>query len=125
MDPNPLFVTSWYLGNIRDVGAAGMNPLVHFNLAGGFEGRDPHPLFDSSWYLEQNPDVRESGINPLAHYLSEGALQGRDPHPLFQSKYYEEQRRALQFSAVELQASPRTTGSFIRPRTNGAERVVY
>ena len=72
------------------IATAGMNPLVHYVVHGGFQGRDPHPLFDTSWYLfdtswylERYPDVAAAGINPFIHYIAHGVSEGRQPGPLF------------------------------------------
>lgn len=83
-----LFDNDWYLGENPDVAATGINPLVHYLLYGGFEGRDPSPFFDSSWYLAQYPDVEAAGINPLVHYLQHGGVEGADPSPFFDSDWY-------------------------------------
>jgi hypothetical protein len=63
-------------------------PLLHFIVAGAFEGRDPHPLFDTAFYLRNNPDLAANSVNPLFHYLLHGAAEGRKPHPLFEPAYY-------------------------------------
>jgi hypothetical protein len=62
-------------------------PLLHFIVAGAFEGHNPHPLFDCAFYLRKYPEVAASGVNPLFHYLLHGAAEGRKPHPLFQPDY--------------------------------------
>ena len=67
------------------------DPLWHYVLWGGPEGRDPHPLFAGAWYLAQNGEVARAGQNPLVHYLRHGAAAGLDPHPLFASAWYLEQ----------------------------------
>ncbi len=90
-----LFDRKWYLENYRDVGSAGLDPVMHYLRYGAAEGRDPNPLFDSDWYLERNSDVRETGLNPLVHYLQHGAAEGRNPGPEFDSKYYIAQHREL------------------------------
>src|SRR5947209_3162421 len=77
-----LFDHRWYLSQYPDVRAAGIDPLTHYLISGGFEGRDPNPLFDSDWYLAQNPEVAAAGINPLTHYLHQGAAMGRPPNRL-------------------------------------------
>jgi glycosyltransferase involved in cell wall biosynthesis len=71
-----------------DVRDSGLDPLQHFVVYGGGEGRDPNPFFDSAWYLEQNPDVSASGESPLLHYLTVGAPQLRSPHPRFDPTFY-------------------------------------
>jgi len=51
-----LFNVNWYLENNDDVRRAHIEPLLHYLLFGGAEGRDPNPLFDSDWYLRQNSE---------------------------------------------------------------------
>ena len=72
-----LFDSDWYLANNPDVVQAGMDPLRHYLVDGGFEGRDPCPDFSSSWYLQEYRDVAISGENPLVHYLKDGKAEGR------------------------------------------------
>jgi len=86
--PENLFDADYYLSTNPDVAAAGVNPLLHFIVAGAFEGRRPHPLFDPAYYLRKYPDVAVSGVNPLAHYLKHGAAEGRQPHPWFKPGPY-------------------------------------
>lgn len=83
-----LFDADYYRATYPDVAAAGVNPLLHFIVAGAFEGRDPHPLFNTGFYLCTYPDVAASRMNPVAHYLKFGAAEGRAPHPLFDTRYY-------------------------------------
>jgi hypothetical protein len=54
-----------------------MDPILHYLLYGGYEGKRPSPGFDSAHYLESNEDVRVSGINPLLHYVLYGHAEGR------------------------------------------------
>jgi hypothetical protein len=68
--------------------SAKVTPLLHFLVAGAFDGRKPHPLFDPAFYLERYPDIREAGVNPLLHFIRYGAAEGRKPCPLFQPDYY-------------------------------------
>ena len=72
-----LFDPVSYLENNPDVALAGIDPILHYLLHGGEEGRDPSENFSSSMYLRNNPDVRAAGINPLVHYLRHGAAEGR------------------------------------------------
>jgi hypothetical protein len=72
-----LFDKDWYLAQNPDVAKAGADPMEHYLLSGGLEGRDPSPLFDSDWYLAQNPDVGKAGVNPLVHYVGWGKAEGR------------------------------------------------
>ena len=86
-----LFLGEAYAGRNPDVALRYRDPLWHYVLWGGLEGRDPHPLFRSLWYLEQHPEVARNDWNPLAHYLRHGASAGHDPHPLFAGAWYLEQ----------------------------------
>lgn len=72
-----LFDPEYYLEHNPDVVAAGANPLEHFVVHGGGEGRAPSELFDAARYLDQNPDVRQAGVNPLIHYVIHGRQEGR------------------------------------------------
>lgn len=86
-----IFDEAHYISAYPDVVSQGVDPLKHFLVWGGFEGRDPHPLFDASFYLAANPEVAQQGMNPLIHYLREGAAEGRSPHPRFDNGFYLEQ----------------------------------
>jgi len=66
------------LSNNSDVKLSGANPLKHFLLFGGFEGRSPSDKFDSNYYIDNNPDVLDSGMNPLLHFLKYGVKEGRE-----------------------------------------------
>ena len=72
-----LFDAAWYQQRYPDVAARGVDPVVHYLITGGFEGRAAGPGFDSRAYLADNLDVAESGINPLLHYLTRGQGEGR------------------------------------------------
>ena len=76
-----LFDQEWYLTRNPDVAQAGVDPMEHYLLSGGLEGRDPSSWFDSKWYLTQNPDVAKAGMNPLIHYLGWGNAEGRLSRP--------------------------------------------
>lgn len=71
------FDDAWYLMQNPDVRETGADPLDHFLLFGGQEGRAPSPKFSSADYLAANPDIRDAGINPLVHYLVHGQPEGR------------------------------------------------
>lgn len=75
-----LFDESWYLASYPDVASDpgfSQDPLAHYLLHGGYEGRNPCASFDSAAYLSAFQDVRESGINPLLHYILYGLAEGR------------------------------------------------
>jgi hypothetical protein len=88
LDPHPLFSTSWYLDEHRDVADAGICPLVHYVRHGAREGRSPHPLFDPAYYRGRHPDVADPSIDALAHFLTVGGVECRDPNPWFDSRWY-------------------------------------
>ena len=72
-----LFDGTWYLEQNVDVSASGYDPVRHFILFGGVEGRDPSPSFSSKRYLVENVDVAKAKLNPLVHYLKYGRIEGR------------------------------------------------
>jgi len=74
-----LFDKTWYLNNNPDVTQANVDPVLHYLLHGGFEGRDPGPNFSSAWYLDTYEDVKKACINPLVHYLKIGRDEGHEP----------------------------------------------
>lgn len=75
-----LFDSEYYLKNNSDVAAGGIDPLMHFLLYGGFEGRSPSRLFDTKFYIEQCPES-VGKMNPLVHYLVQGRSEGLLPAP--------------------------------------------
>lgn len=76
-----LFDDQWYLENNPDIQGLAIDPLVHFVLYGGQEGRSPSLKFSSRWYLDKYKDVAEVGLNPLIHYLTSGKAEGRQISP--------------------------------------------
>jgi len=76
-----LFDEAWYLEHNPDVATSKMDPLKHYLVHGGFEGRDPGLNFSSQRYLERYEDVRLARINPLIHYLQCGKNEGRSIFP--------------------------------------------
>jgi GT2 family glycosyltransferase/glycosyltransferase involved in cell wall biosynthesis len=83
-----LFDPDWYLAENDDVRIAGVDPLLHYLVFGGFEGRRPNPYFDSAWYLAANGDVASAGLNPLVHYVTYGAREGRAASQYFDTQFY-------------------------------------
>lgn len=84
----PLFDAAWYLRRYPDVSSSGLEPLAHYLVFGGGEGRAPHPLFDVAHYTSQASDLGATGLTPLVHYARIGLARGLSPHPLFDVKYY-------------------------------------
>jgi hypothetical protein len=69
----------YYLQHKRDVTAAGVDPLGHFQTFGWKEGRDPNALFDTVGYLA-GPCGRAGGRRqPLDHCHWFGWKEDRDP----------------------------------------------
>ena len=79
---SPLFDSTWYYAQYRDVAAANLDPIDHYLRIGAAEGRNPGPNFDGKWYLEEYPDVAVAGYNPLVHYLEHGAAEKREIRPI-------------------------------------------
>lgn len=75
------FDVEWYLKTYPDIKQSGMDPVLHYAIHGGKEGRDPSPRFNSRWYLTFHTDVAEQGVNPLIHYLRQGMAQNREVQP--------------------------------------------
>jgi len=71
------FNREWYLTQYPDVGAADIDPALHYLLHGASEGRDPGPEFSTAGYLRANPDVAAFG-NPLLHYILYLEAEGRE-----------------------------------------------
>ncbi len=96
----------WYGQNNPDVSARGVDPLRHYLLYGGFEGRSPGPKFDSLGYLEINPDVRAAGVNPLVHYLKYGRAEGRSPYGAAREAELKADIRAIQQHYIRMFKQP-------------------
>jgi hypothetical protein len=89
VQPYGLFHQAWYLETYEDVRQGRAAPLVHYLLAGAWEGRAPHPLFDPAFYARvSGPEMGAAGVSALEHYERRGARLGRDPHPLFDVVHY-------------------------------------
>ena len=82
MRSSSLFDEAWYLTKNPDVALAKIDPMRHYLLFGGLEGRDPSLHFCSAWYLTRYEDVNKAGINPLVHYLKYGKKEGRTIEPV-------------------------------------------
>ena len=71
------FDSEFYLSSNPDVGASGMDAVLHYLAYGAREGRDPGSRFSTHEYFVQFPDVAASGLNPLAHYEMFGRREKR------------------------------------------------
>ncbi len=103
------FDESWYLKKYSDVAQSKINPLSHFLLYGGFEGRDPGPNFSTRRYLEIHEEVKKTGINPLIHYLESGNTKesfssSTDEIFDFSSKQIRNQLKDIETSLIQLQS---------------------
>lgn len=72
-----LFDANWYLRRYPELARKKRDPILHYLLYGGREGRPASQHFCSAQYMQQNPDVRANGLNPLVHYLRVGRTEGR------------------------------------------------
>lgn len=75
----PEFDCDWYMEQYPSSAKSGLDPVLHYVLAGAELGFDPHPRFSTLQYLARNEDVRSSGMNPYHHWLSFGRDEGREP----------------------------------------------
>jgi hypothetical protein len=78
---SPLFDPAWYVATNPDVAASGMDPALHYVLAGAHEGRDPGPGFSVRAYVERYPEAATAGRPALLHFIETGEPQGRAPTP--------------------------------------------
>src|SRR4029077_7079015 len=83
-----IFDPVYYLSQYPDIGDAGVNPLLHYVMAGWEERRRPNLLFDTEFYLGQ---VGAIDGDPLLDYATTGVFAGGKPPPLFDGEYYWEQ----------------------------------
>jgi glycosyltransferase involved in cell wall biosynthesis len=81
LESSGMFSAPYYFRTNPDVAGRGLDPVRHFLVHGGREGRAPGPWFDAASYLHDHPDVRASGLNPLIHYLRYGMTEGRLVRP--------------------------------------------
>ncbi len=115
------FDPEWYLSHNLDVAVSGEDPLVHYLLRGGAEGRDPSPGFNGKWYLEQNLDVLTKRLNPLVHYLRFGIGEGRKPVPSLISSLPEAQKHWDQLGRSRLRQLLQGSGRLSFPVTDAPD----
>lgn len=88
LKPNPLFITSYYRGQMQRNKQVG-SPILHYLYSGASGAVLPNPQFNSSKYLQENVDVALHQFNPLAHYYWSGFKEDRRvPGPTFNQKSY-------------------------------------
>ena len=71
---SPLFDRVWYLREHPDVAASGVDPALHYLVAGHPAGLDPGPGFCGAEYAALNGLSPEA--NPLVHYERTGRRSG-------------------------------------------------
>ncbi len=77
-------------------GRAGVDPLRHYLLYGGWEGRSPGPKFDSLGYLERQPGcARRRNSSPGALPGARRA-EGRSPYGAAREAELKAHMRAIQ-----------------------------
>ena len=95
LDPNPLFSIRFYLAAYPDVGASGINPLIHYIYHGGKEGRSTHVLFHGAFVQRQLKEDVNPPNTPLGVFLKDGTSGERNPCLLFDCRYYLSQKPDL------------------------------
>ena len=88
LNPNPLFLTSYYRGQMQRNGQVG-SPILHYLTSGATGAIMPNPQFNGAMYLNENVDVALHRFNPLAHYYWSGFKEDRRvPGPTFNQRSY-------------------------------------
>lgn len=88
-DPNPCFITSYYLNQLRDKDKV-PNALLHYITNGAKCGITPHPLFDAVWYC-QNYSIDPELISPFSHFMiSIKKGMPNQPNEFFDISWYAE-----------------------------------
>src|SRR3984893_7907808 len=77
-----IFDRKWYHAEYPESGVAGLDPIMHYLLAGADRGYRPHLLFDPAWYMKARGGWQRDQ-NPLIDYISYGAREGIHPSPYF------------------------------------------
>lgn len=109
-NPSPDFDTQFYLQENPDIRDSGMNPFVHYIVAGAEEQRDPNPrtrqericrqiqsevdairasgLFDEAFYRAMHPELEAICQDPIYHYCALGWREGKNPSSEFDGNFY-------------------------------------
>ena len=115
------FDRDYYLESNIDVSISGMDPLVHFNEFGRFEGRK-YRVFDNDWYERVHPDVKLSRKNGYEHYMEYGKREGRRARYLVTFAEYNVEARLDyskwldQFGHLAQASTPLLEALAVRPR---------
>jgi GT2 family glycosyltransferase/ubiquinone/menaquinone biosynthesis C-methylase UbiE len=97
-----LFDVDYYLNNNQDVKKEEIDPVIHYLIYGGKEGRKASINFDSKFYLDKYTDVKKSNINPLLHYLKFGFKEDRIINESGQSKCFLNKEKIIKKKYSEL-----------------------
>lgn len=65
-----------------------LQPIIHYQYYGMYEGAFPNKYFDPYHYIEQSREVAEQGLDPLWHYLHAGTWNLVDPSLTFCTRRY-------------------------------------
>lgn len=95
-----LFDADYYLAVYPDVGAAGIDPLLHYVEHGAAEGRWPNAYFDTRSYRDEHQD-RDDRINPLAHYASTPGSDQWSTSAQFDGRFYAERYADARMSGMK------------------------
>lgn len=90
-----LFDIDYYARANRDVVESGIDPLVHFCIAGCVEGRRPNALFDPAFYAATFGLSARGRNNALVDYVLVGEALGRRPCAEFDPAIYRDVNRLL------------------------------
>ena len=122
-DPSPDFSTQYYLDAYNDIKESGLNPFLHYVIAGAVEGRlvgvpqarrkrplqlvdeEVHAIrqsgqFDESYYFAMNPDLQPPPADPLRHYCESGWMEGRNPSDDFDTSLYLRDHRDIREAGI-------------------------
>jgi len=77
IEASGLFDAQWYLAQVPEAAASGLDPLDHYLAIGRRAGLSPGPDFDTAWYLGRYNDVAAHQIDPLIHFIRFGRSKGR------------------------------------------------
>lgn len=88
IDRSRLFDPKYYLLQIGDGLAVGVDPLDHFLTVGESIGLKPNLFFDPMWYRSRAMTEAQNLVSPLVHYVLVGSRSELSPGPRFDSLGY-------------------------------------
>lgn len=104
-NPSYKFNTNDYFENNKDVARKKINPLLHYEKYGKYEGRnlclnkyqgnreelkiiEKSKFFDAKWYLKTYPEIQLTGLSAAEHYITYGWKEGKNPSEKFSTDEY-------------------------------------